>query len=212
VGSRLSLLPLRSEVRLRDDKGVESINRTRLSRCKEFSGESTISFEDIAESTVADSAQRKPLALPLGLQIELALDSPIEHGEHAVGDKIQATVRTDVRTDVRHHRDTLIPKGSIATGRILRMQRELMEEPVYSITLKFDQIQGKDFVAPLSLRLLRTDPSSAIPLDLLRRRYPTRKVIEVPVADPNGFLRFTDHLKLPRGFVTIWETQEVGKQ
>jgi hypothetical protein len=204
IGSKPALLPQRSEVHLTDDKGYESINRIRLSRCRQFSGESTISFDDIDTSGVGKSAARRILEIPAGLELELALEEDIEHGAQAVGDKIQATVRQDVRLG----KDVVIPKGAIAAGRIARMEFARLEYPVFNVTLLFDELSGTDFVAPLRLKMLRTVPSSAIPVESLRRSARGTTSIEIPVTDPNGFLRFTPKLRLPRGFVTVWETQK----
>lgn len=198
IGSKQALLPLRSEVRITDDHGRVAINRTRLSRCKQYSGESTLSFEDVSEAAGVDSKTVRELVFAPHTELELALQAELNHEDFAVGDVITATLRRDVRDGKR----VLAPKGSVARGRILRLEHRDGDSPSYNITLQFDELTGADWRAPLRLRLLRTEPPVGLAArDRLRGEY------LIPTTDPNGFVVFARRLRLARGFTTIWETQ-----
>ena len=202
IGTLDALLPRQSVINITDNKGFASINRTRLSRCKQYSGESTISFEDISESGAVSRKVERAIQLPPNLEISLALDQDLIHGDSAVGDAIQATLRNDLR----FNKEIIAPKGSIARGRITRLEHSTDTYSTYNVTFLFEELRGVDWIAPLKLRFVRMDPPSIPPPDLGRRFNPNRLIL-VPRIDPNGFLVFSNKLKLTRGFVTIWQTQ-----
>lgn len=202
IGSGDALLPRQSEVQILDNRGRMSINRTRLSRCKQYSGESTLSFEDKEEAAVAAAKVMRVLLFEPHTELELALDLELNHESFAVGDAIQATLKNEIRDG----KTVIAQKGSVAKGRIVRLEHHVGEYSTYNITLQFDELVGADWRAPLKLRLIRTDPTKGPPPDM---RTPGRavRVVQLPDAQPNGFLVFSKKLKLSRGFTTIWQTQ-----
>jgi len=202
IGATQALLPLRSEIRITDHKGRTAINKTRLSRCKQYSGESTLSFEDVSEAAADVAKVRRELVFEQHTELELMLDRGLNHEDMAVGDAIQATLRNDVKSG----KTVIAQKGSIAKGRILRLEHQDGEDSVYNITLQFDELIGPDWKAALRLRLVRTDPAVGLPPPVNFRDRVSRR-FSIPKTDPNGFVVFTKKLKLPRGFITIWQTQ-----
>ena len=202
IGTSEALLPHRSEIQITDNKGNVGINRTRLSRCKQYSGESTLSFADPDVTDSDTPGSQRVLVFEPHTELELSLDRDIEHESSAVGDEIQATLRNNVRVG----KNIIAAKGSIAKGRILRLEHEEGDYSTYNITLLFEELTGPDWRAPLKLRLIRTDPMTGMPRDL-RLRTNTVRGVFFPDSDPNGFLVFTRKLKLSRGFTTIWQTQ-----
>ena len=202
IGSIDALLPRQNIIYILDNRGNTSINRTRLSRCKQYSGESTISFDDISESATVERKVERAIVLPPNLEVSLALTEDLIHGESAVGDAIQATLRNDLRVN----KELIAPKGSIARGRIVRFEHSNVTHSVYNITLLFEELRGGDWVAPLKLRYLRQYPPSFPPADP-NRRFNLNRMVSVPNTDPNGFLIFSTQPKLPHNFLTIWQTQ-----
>ncbi len=202
IGSGNALLPWQSEVQITDNRGRTSINKTRLSRCKQYSGESTLSFDDVGEAAEAALKAMRVLTFEPYTEMELALDVELNHENFAVGDAIQAVLRNDIRVG----KAVLAAKGSIAKGRILRLEHQVGDYSTYNITLQFDELAGPDWRAPLKLRLTRTEPATGTPPDL---RSPGRfvRLVTLPDTQPNGFLVFSKKLKLSRGFTTIWQTQ-----
>ncbi len=202
IGASEALLPRQSEIQITDNKGNVGINRTRLSRCKQYSGESTLTFAD-PDVTASDTPKaQRVLVFEPHTELELSLDRDIEHESSAVGDEIQATLRNNIRVG----KNIIAAKGSIAKGRILRLEHEEGDYSTYNITLLFEELTGPDWRAPLKLRLIRTDPMTGMPRDLRLRTNTVRRV-SFPDSNPNGFLVFTRKLKLSRGFTTIWQTQ-----
>lgn len=203
LGGRQALLPQRSELRLTDSYNVTSINKMRLTRCKLFQGESSIRFDDPTEAGAAQAAQES-FQLPAGLEMELALQSEVVHGVSAVGDPIEAVLKTDLRDGKK----ILLSKGAIAKGRITELSRHA-EFDCFTVSFQMDEIRAGNRVAQLRLRLLRTEPA-AQPRDLRVAGQPGAGHFEYPLPSRGGFTWFRNPLRLGRGFVTIWETQSIA--
>jgi hypothetical protein len=202
IGAGEALLPRQSEVQILDHRGKLAINRTRLSRCKQYSGESTLSFEDVGDAEGSTSKPIRILEFKPHTELELALDFELNHESFAVGDAIQAVLKNEIRDG----KNVIAQKGSVAKGRILRLEHQVGDYSTYNVTLQFDELVGPDWRAPLKLRLTRTEPDTGTPPDL---RMPGRSVrmVTLPETQPNGFLVVSKKLKLSRGFTTIWQTQ-----
>ncbi|MFO0338660.1 MAG: hypothetical protein ACK52Z_07940 [Acidobacteriota bacterium] len=200
IGSGQALLPASQEIRITDSKGRLAINRTRLTRCRQFSGESTLSFAD--DNAASSSAQpRKTLHFEPYTELSLALTRELNHATSAVGDEIEAMLTHDIKQG----KTILAPRGTLARGRILRLSRHETTHVIFNVTLEFTELIGDDFRAPLRLRFTGTVRDVSTPPELRSRR-PGAYSIEAPATDPNGFLVFRSSLKLPRGFVTMWQT------
>jgi hypothetical protein len=202
IGQRQALLPRSHEIRIHDVSGRVATNRTRLTRCREYAGESTLKFD---EEEVAALTKQPPRLLELApyTEISLALSQEITHEDAAVGDAIEATLAQDIRVG----KTVLARKGAVAKGRILRLSRAETTHITYNVTFEFTMLEGEDFAAPLKLRYLRSEPDVSTPPEL---KSPRRGAFsfDLPNTDPNGFLVFARRLRLPRGFVTVWETQK----
>lgn len=202
LGGRKALLPQRSELRLTDHEGVTSINKMRLTRCKLFQGESTIRFDEVQGTGDAQSEAPERIVLPAGLEVILALEEEVVHGQSAVGDAIQARLKADLRSG----KEILIRKGALAKGRIIELSRH--ENPdCYTVSFQMDEIAGGGKIAALRLRMLRTEPFSAPDRQVYRSA--GGGYFEYPVPARGGFTWFKSSLRLGRGFVTIWETQTI---
>lgn len=202
IGEGRALLPLASEMQIYDANGRLAINRTRLTRCKQYVGESTLKFEDMANVASAAPA-KKLLELEPDMEIELALTKELNQEDFAVGDPIEATLVRDIKVG----KTVVAPKGSLARGRILRLSRNEATYVTFNVTLEFTELEGIAFRAPLKLRFLRTEPYVSKPRQIIARRQGDY-FFDAPTPDANGFLVFAKQLKLPQGFNTIWETRK----
>ena len=113
IGESDFLLPKSSELIMVDDKGNASRNTITFSRCKQYSGESTLTFGDVLE-TLAAPEVKLPIALPEGLSLELELLTHVRFGRSAVGAPIEARVRKDVK----RKGGVLVPKGAVLSGNV----------------------------------------------------------------------------------------------
>lgn len=116
IGDEEFLLPKESSLLMASSDNI-SRNRTRFTGCRKFSGESSILFED---EDVAEAAKAQPVevTLPAGTTLSLELRD-LSLTKAAGGDEITAVLKSAIKRD----KQTLIPKGAIARGRILQLER-----------------------------------------------------------------------------------------
>jgi hypothetical protein len=162
IGASEFLLPMSSELSMADTMGHESRNLTRFEACKQYTGESTVHF-DVDESASAAGQTAVAIALPPNLRLEASLRGPVDRAESARGDLLYATVVSDVKRSGK----VIVPKGSVLTGRITRIQTRTVRSLVYfSVGLRFHAIEfgGRhgDFSAEVETAGIGTDYSVSI--------------------------------------------------
>lgn len=150
IGEDDFLLPSQSELSMIGMEGGEERNHVRFTSCRQFSGESVVTFDD-APLTKPDAAPipTREFDLPAGLEIELETTTDIDLRTSAIGDPIHARVRRDVK----QKGEIVVPKGATATGRIVRMEKS----ETYSILgIEFPQIEAPGILARMKGELSRT--------------------------------------------------------
>jgi hypothetical protein len=122
IGGELHLLPVSMEMTLTHANGEESRNVAAFSGCRQYSGESTLIFEEPVETKPAET--KVTVTLPEGLTVTLQPARPVDLSKAARGDVLEAQVAKDVkRRDV-----LLLPKGARVKLRISRLY--CLEAPV----------------------------------------------------------------------------------
>ena len=140
------LLPAGATLTMTQLNGSESRNVARFHACRQFTGESVLSFAD----PPPDAAPLKPKTvteaqLPDDFVVEIALQTPIDSDSTAVGDAVQAVLRNPIKLD---HKVTA-PKGAIAFGRIAQLERK---GEYYLLAIALDSIEFEDGHADLRKR------------------------------------------------------------
>jgi hypothetical protein len=143
IGEEMYLLPAESRVMMEMPEGVNR-NWVRFADCRRFSGESTLLFDDpILTETSAPVEQTKEVEIPAGLTLQLQL-AGLNLARAAVGDAVRATLQNDVK----NHRQLLAPKGAIARGRIVRLDRY---SAYYALQIQFQDLDWPGGHARLKL-------------------------------------------------------------
>ena len=117
IGDEDYLLPVESQLMMAMPDVVDR-NSVRFSSCRKFTGESTLSFNDPVLTEASAPAAPREVDLPSGLTLPLEF-SDLDLVQGAVGDPIHAVLGADLKS----HRQLLAPKGSIASGRIVMLER-----------------------------------------------------------------------------------------
>jgi hypothetical protein len=216
IGDADFLLPQASELRMIDFAGNESLNRVQFSGCRQFTGQSFLSF---GEAPVSDSpapeTKVSEIRLPAGLPINLKLQTVLNSEKSFVGDPVTAVVSRNVKKG----RTVVVPKGALASGRITRLQK--ISEPYahFLVGLQFYSLQFAQSRAVFSARLEDVGPVSNATGpsgQLLGRTYfpeaPRRRIsVEHMLSNqPSGVGVFQvkgKRLQLPRGFRMSWTTE-----
>ena len=120
IGALDFLSPKNSELAMADFNRVENRNRTTFHDCRQYSGESVLSFDDPPPETRPDDAPAiATVELPENFSAQLSLLTPINSDTAAVGDPIQVKLEENVKSGHK----LIAPKGAILTGRIIQLHR-----------------------------------------------------------------------------------------
>lgn len=199
------LLPQSSELVITDLQGNESRNRTRFSSCRQFAGESVLTFEEAPGAVAQEKKTPRKIDIPADLDVELVLDTPLEGGVTAVGDAMEATVAKDVK----RKGILFLPKGAKVSGRVRKLQRR--QTPMrteWVAGLLFQRFAFDNFHGELHARLTPPFPGSSS-YDRLGtvRTYTIER--DLPLDNPRiGILHLKgERGKLPAGTRLWWRTQ-----
>lgn len=119
IGDTDFLLPLGSELRMIDMRGNEVRNRIVFSGCRQYAGESFLSFADPPPDSEPAPLTPVEVQLPAGIVLEVELEAPLDLRTAAIGDPVIATVLRGVRKQGK----TLVDKGARLSGRIHKLDR-----------------------------------------------------------------------------------------
>lgn len=192
IGEGSFLLPSESELTIVDTNGAENQNHVKFSRCRQFAGESVLSFDEpdtSKSSTPAAPARIAEVTLPVDLDLSLSLLDEIDPATAAVGDQVKARIAADAKLKSR----VLIPKGATAIGRLTHA-----EQHSYSFVLgiEFQEIEWPGGHAVFHGDLTRVE-----------RMAGTLKIaMAPPVRQNEGLITLPPRQKLPRGQMMFWST------
>jgi hypothetical protein len=183
IGDENFLLPVESELMMAAPEAVDR-NWVRFSSCRRFTGESTLSFTDpvLLETSAAGAAipAAREVEIPADLTLQLELPA-LDLMRGAVGDAVQATLRADLKKG----RELLAPKGSVARGRIVRLDRY---SGYFTLKIDFQDLEWPGGHARLKLNF----DQPAFPTRLISRAQPGGEIIVSRQAGPrlSGILMF----------------------
>ncbi len=208
IGESTFLLPKSSEMTMEDFDGTLNRNATSFSGCRQFAGESTLSFEEAPADGGSPAPLREAIVLPAGLSMELELMTPVNFPGSAMGDEIEARVRNDVK----RKGVVVAPKGALLKGNVALLERRTdgRGQSIISVALQWREISFDGKVGPFEGQL---EEGGAIPV----RESSIRGIYRRPTMGERGMLPHRDvfyvrkeTLALPRGLPLIWRTLNVG--
>ena len=192
IGDADFLLPESSELSMTDLNGSEKRNRVRFANCRQFAGESVLTFDD-APSTEAAPEPVAEMDLPADLAMRLTLLDDVDLQKNAVGD----SVRARLENDLRHKGKLLVTKGSTVMGRITRMDRH---DGMTELGLEFSEIQAKGLRAHVKAKL--EEVMGIEPFSLKNRHVSTAHPNPGEGIIPLGSTR----TRLMHGILMFWRT------
>lgn len=190
VGGGDFLLPVESELTMRNSDGSENRNHVRFASCREFAGHAVLTF---AEAPVKEAAPISVVELPAETGLMLRLTADLDTQSAAVGDPVRAILENDIKQKGQ----ILFPKGSVAVGRISRLEHH---DDSTVVGLEFFELQSAGARATLKLCL------EQVPGGEFLNPHPGR--LSVPAARPReGIIPLGDgHSRLNRGLLMFWRT------
>lgn len=196
IGERDVLLPSLAELFMVDLNGGESRNRIELSNCRQYTGESTLSFEEVPLKAPEAKASPEAIDVPAGLEIRARLETAVVGGRAAIGDPVTAVVESPVRKD----RAVLIPKGAILAGRVTRIEKHMARREYYVVGMRFTSLRFDNAEADIDatvedISLMSRTGSSLGDSNSAQR-----------TTEPGTFFVMQNQLNLPRGMRFILRT------
>ena len=180
----------------------ETENTTSFSNCREFRGDSTVTFFPAGEAATengAHSTSVKSHALPAGLPFSFTLATSIPTDDAAAGDPFSGKLVDPIRQGRR----VLAPRGTLVEGHLVRVQSFIRPAEVV-VVLKPEALRIHGARVPLNGRR-----DWAVVLSDARKKGEKGVEILVPLRgeDKAGVFRFAgEHVIVPSGFRSDWKT------
>ena len=197
IGSGDFLLPEVSTMDALYRGGAESLNETRFSDCREYTGESSIHFGEVDSARgPATAAKVAPHPLPSKARLLIGLSKPIDTETAAAGDPVDAVLLRDV---IERKQGTIAKANDRVHGRILGLRQFMEPEPRWYAAIRFDTIERNGVEQPIALKPV-DDGDRSTPR--LRTKTPQRP-------EGGGVFIFAEHgnLLLDQTFHSEWETR-----
>jgi hypothetical protein len=194
IGENDFLLPAESELTMVDADGHEHRNHVRLASCREFTGESVLTFDDAPKDSAAP-AKVEEIALPADMLMDLRLEDEIDTGTAAVGDPVRARLASDVKIKGR----VLIAKGAMVTGRVTRLEKH---NDYNELGLEFDEAEGSGVHAHFEGKLDSLPQTWFLAPAMTQRRTPVRRA----GAGESILILKSGRVRVIRGTAMFWRT------
>ena len=201
IAGKTSLIPKRYVLNMDSSNHVYTTSRSEYTQCREFRGESTLSF-DVNGSA---ATQQTPIVsdewLPAHITLHVRLRTPIDDRTSFTGDPVEGYLADSVKVK---DSGITIPKDSVLSGIITRL--ELYTEPFkyYLVSIHFQRLT----FGPNSFLLDAAPKASST--DKQQLFYTYRGHIPVALADElkkGVFVWASSHFHKDQHFVADWQTE-----
>jgi len=174
------LLPSMARLVIVDMDGTKKVNQTVFSLCREFLGESVVSFGDRAGAPSSNAPAPAPaeLALTKGLSFEIALTQDIDTSQAAAGNAL----RCELVTPIQDGRKLVAPAGTPVTARIVELSRIYGRSPSVLLAFRLETLDLDGTVRTFAARAKRAPPAAGAGVRMV-------------LPDPKGNLRIKSGLK-----------------
>jgi hypothetical protein len=193
-----------------------------FSHCRAFEAESNLSAttpepDDLTKVIGRYEAERE--IMPGGLVLGVSLETPVHANSTVVGDRVIAVLDAAVKTPMRE----TIPKGATLNGRVREFEK--LEDPpnTFMVGLEFDELIWPGHTASFFASLLSLQSTPGVMPFLSSGReirsgfgafQGNQGVIKYtsPIAIPGvaSFFLQGAGATLPKGFRTLWRTEDVA--
>jgi hypothetical protein len=148
IGSGVFLLPSQAQQQFLSLAGDAVQNHVSLSNCREYVGESTVSFSEIPE-TDPDSRSNAPppIQLPAGLAFTFELTTPISADTAAAGDPFAGRLVSALRDKSGK---TVAPTHALMEGRLVRVEIRHRSPPGAVFVLQLTTVEAGGIKVPLA--------------------------------------------------------------
>lgn len=209
IGESDFLLPKSSEMIIEDVFGGLNRNFIQFANCRQYSGESKLSFD---EAPLDAPAQPKPpIAVPAGLSFEIEIESSVKFGRSAIGDLVEGRIRKDIK----RNGIVLLPKGAIVRGNVAYLSKHLGPRniEILAVALRWNEIEFDQRTGPIDLELIDSGIFNNTSLsnrpEYFRDSFASARK-QGPQPPRDLFYVRKSNLELPRGAIFFWRTRASG--
>ncbi len=203
IGAGQFLLPRQTRQRFVSPTAEETENTSHFTDCREFRGESTVSFSPDSDKAINEHGQgasAKILSLPIDLTLSFDLTASIPTDTAAAGDTFSAKLTAALR-DAKGK--LLAPKGAVVEGHLLRVQ-SYFREPHVVVVLKPEALWIRGVRVPLSVE---RDWRRLMAEGRKKGKKGLEILLPLRGEDNSGVFRFPgEHITVPSGFRSEWRT------
>jgi hypothetical protein len=194
IGEGDFLLPAQSELSMIGSNGSEEHNHLTFTACRQFSGESVVTFDDAAPGEPgAAPVPTRQFDLPKGLDVMLVIVKEVDLKTAAVGDPVPARVDTDIK----QKGVVIVPKGATAAGRIVSLEKN---DNYWILGIEFPEIEAPGMLARMNGSLVH-----AVGIGSVSRREQLRT--RTPVLPSEGIIPMNPtQRRLAKGCIMFWRT------
>lgn len=186
--------------------GEETENTTTFANCREYRGESTITYEEepaLAVPRKTRSAPARPPDVPSGLHFTMELTAPIPTSTAAAGDSFAGRLVSPLR-DAKQN--ILARAGSVVAGRVIRVESYHLPSAEVIVGLSPESLEIGGSKVPLTAARDYTSELEA----RIRGRRTTPVVLPRPRPGEEraGLFRFAGNgVVVAKGFRSEWQTR-----
>jgi hypothetical protein len=203
LAGRDFLLPKTTRQRFIGREGSESENQVTFAKCREFKGESTVSFGERSAGPESRKAGAPPeTAFPFGLPVSIDLTTAIDDNA-AAGDQIEGRLAKPIR-DAKGA--VLLAEGAALGGRLMRVEIRHGKHPESVLSIRWETIEiGGERKAVILLPNRRVGGLKVLEGTLKQRGI---QIELPPVSDERyGVYYFPgEHVAVYAGYRTEWVT------
>lgn len=192
IGESSFLLPAASELTMVDLDGQEHRNRVRFASCRQFSGESVLTFDEAPTESKASPVPAAEIDVPVGLGLTLSLLDSVDANRAVIGDPVRARLESALK----HKSQLLFPKGATVTGRVTRIDKQ---EQYTIIGLEFSEIETETARARIKPTFNDLGGEGLMVPRARRGSFETRPGEGILPLRPG-------HYRLERGILMFWRT------
>jgi hypothetical protein len=142
------LLPAMTRDRFINQDGSEAENTVTFSACREFRGESVVTFG--GKPAIPEDAKRaEETNLATGLSVAVVLTSTIDADQAAAGDRIEGVLAAPIYD--LEKKNVLVDKGKLVEGRLMRVEKRYGNPSEVTIVLRWETLDLNGAKSPITL-------------------------------------------------------------
>lgn len=206
IGGEKFLLPSNVTMEMVAHDGSVSSNRTSFTRCRQYSGESRLIFDDPEPDSRPAEGLVRVVEAPANVMVKLELESPIALTGAAVGDPVTGRLTHPVKLQD----STVLPKGALVHGRLLLVREQAyLRDTGRAIGMTFSEIESPGIRLRFSATLeeIQTAQPGFRTQSQFGRVRPENESIVGSV-----FFVQSRILQLPRGLRMTWRTRSMTEE